>query len=833
VSSRGWEVKRFGVWGLLVAIAAWLWPIGFGGKMPVGGDVTQFSLGPMAVLARALRGGRLPIWNDLWGYGFPGLAESQMGVYYPPHWLLYGLLAPERAYTVSLVLHTLWGGLGAYFAARRFGASEIGSALGGLAWSTSGFFSIHLPHQWGYTTGCWMPWAWGLAWSVLRSEGRPREPFLLALVLMVQLLPGHFQLAFCTQVAVLVLALEQAVEARMTRSVGLAGVARTLAALGGAFALAAMQLWPTFRLARLAATQRDFEYLSGFAASPLHLVTFLAPGLFGRSPLWRPIVWDPFHTSPEEYLGFVGIVPLFLALGAFGYGWRRSPAVRALGVVGLVTLLLSLGPYVPGFRIWSGLPGFSFFRAPARWILGTSLALSSLAALGFDSLVAWKRPGRAALTFGLTGLVVPALVVLAIELGLWSAGRPGLPVVASLYQRVFQALPWHEESAFEEAVQAASRPNVDLRVQQTWARQGVRLERAPSRVFMDQRFAIYRQELAGSALILVALIALAPGVRSRFLPAGLIVLTVLDLGWINRVRPVDVEPIATLASRSPVLARLASGPPGVRTIESLHNMAMVVGAAPVSAYRTLDLPALKNVTLIAQQVPDKAANIPDVLRAIRATGAGVRIFDPLECMELDRWRISWPGGLEEVSDPSLAGWRYGTDWVAQQGKRGARFKIARAPDPVARGWLMPLTEERSAAILGTWSGSPWEVLDTIERARPLDVRASDPEHREVAFRSDGPALVLLTELADPEWRAILTGPGGERAAVVERAYGRPNQGAWQAVKVPGPGEWTLRLAYRGRDVYEGLVMSGVALAVLAVLYVRYGREPIREGGERP
>ena len=77
-----------------------------------------------------------------------------------------------------------------------------------------------------------------------------------------------------------------------------------------------MQLGPTARLARLAAAQRDYEYLSGFAATPVHLVSYVAPGLFQRSPLWRPVAWDPFRTSPEEHLAYIGLVPLFLALGA-------------------------------------------------------------------------------------------------------------------------------------------------------------------------------------------------------------------------------------------------------------------------------------------------------------------------------------------------------------------------------------------------------------------------------------------------------------------------------------------------------------------------------------
>src|SRR5437764_11974250 len=113
--------------------------------------------------------------------------------------------------------------------------------------------------------------------------------------------------------------------------------------------LGAMQLWPTYRLARLAESRRDYEYLSGFAATPLHLISYVAPGLFHRSLLWRPLAWDPFRTSPEEHLGYVRLVPLFLSLRAIFYGFRRDLIVRALTLLALTTLWLSLGPNVPGF----------------------------------------------------------------------------------------------------------------------------------------------------------------------------------------------------------------------------------------------------------------------------------------------------------------------------------------------------------------------------------------------------------------------------------------------------------------------------------------------------
>ncbi len=405
--SVGFETRLVGPLVVLAGVLAWFWPIGIGGKMPVGGDVTQFFLGLMAFLRESLREGRVPVWNDLWGYGFPGLAESQMGVYYPVHFLLYRWLNTETAYVVSMVGHTIWGSMGVYWAARRMGTSQMGSTLAALSWTTCGFFMVHLAHPWSYTTGCWMPWAWGLGWCLLISKrrARPAYPFLLALVLALQLLPGHFQLAFLTQCGLVVMAV-WVLGGRMLRrmrpgsaqeppagGVSLWGATVILLSLAWAFPLAAAQLVPTFRLATLAGATRDFGYLSDFASPPFHLVNYVAPGLFHRSPLWRPLVWDPFHAMPEEHLPYVGLVPLFLACMTVFREWRRDASVRLLAVLAVVTLLLSLGPYVPGFRLLIRLEGFSFFRAPARWSVATALALALLAGKGFDRWPEWA-PAR-------------------------------------------------------------------------------------------------------------------------------------------------------------------------------------------------------------------------------------------------------------------------------------------------------------------------------------------------------------------------------------------------------------------------------------------------------
>lgn len=801
---------RFAANGLLVmGLLAWLWPVGLGGRMPVGGDTTQFSLGLMAELARAIRSGRLPLWNDLWGYGFPGLAESQMGVYYPPHLLLYGLLTLEVAYVASLVGHTLWAGLGAAWAARRFGVSAAGSALAGFAWAASGFFVIHLPHQWGYTTGSWMPWAWGLAWRVVRGDGRRRDPWLLAATLAVQTLPGHFQLAFVTQLGVLAIAASGLVGGRIR-----GGLTCGLAWLAAA-PLAALQLWPTFRLAALAASRRDFEYLSGFAATPLHLVSLVAPGLFRRSPLWRPIVWDPFHTSPEEYLAYVGLVPLFLAVGAIVRGVRRDPGIRVLTGLAVLTLLLALGPYVPGFAWICQLPGFSFFRAPARWSLATGLALAILAGHGFDALRGWTRPGRSLVRFALIALVWPALVVGGFELALAGSDGPGIGPVADGFDRAGRLLPWSGDPSFRQVMTAARRPqSQDIRVQSGLARQGRRDFASPQVTLERERWSIYTRELIPTAALAAGLLVLASLARGpRAFAFGLVALTAADLLLVRRDAPTDFGPIRPLVEQSEVLARLAVGPRGQRSADPMRNLPMVAVSAPISAYRTLDLPAMTALNGLALapagsigRDPSAAASIG---RGLTATGSAVRVLDPFETQAAARFGPAPEGWRrdEVIRDPTLAGWLYGADWVAMQDPAAGDFTLWRPVSQPALAWWVPAPNGVAPPGLLDGRGDASLVLAALREAVPLVVNRTTPERVEVRVDRVGPAWIVISQLDHPGWRARWIGYDGanSKEAEIVRAFD-----GWQAVVVPGPGARFLELEFSGRDAWIGLAISAPA-----------------------
>ena len=814
------HVVKSALWLQLIAILIWLWPIGLGGKMPVGGDVTNFSIGLMAELARALHQGRLPIWNGLWGYGFPGIGESQMGVCYPPHWLFYGLLPLEMAYTVSLVFHTLLGTFGAYWTARRFGVSEVGAALNGFAWSACGFFWIHLSHQWSYTTACWMPWAWGLAWTSL-GQKPGRSPFWLALVIALQLLPGHFQLAFITQVGIALIVFSRLI----SRPIDFGGVVRTSIAVAWAFPLAGLQLWPTLRLARLASSERDFEYLSGFAASPLHLITFLAPGLFEVSPLWRPIVWDPFHTSPEEYLGFVGVVPLFLAIGALTKGWRSKPETRALAIVIAGTAWLAMGPYVPGFEWLCRVPGFSFFRGPSRWILATSLGITLLGGIGFDDLVNRKRLGRSLSAFVVACLLLGAATLAVVDIGVTAPSRTAAGVV---YAKVLDFLPWREPGVHRKIVQDASRPNLDFRIQESWARQGVTLKTSPRPIFEKLRFTIYRQELGGTLAILAALLGMAIlGSKPRLFAGGLVIIAVADLFLNGRPKRIDHGPIASLVEQSPTLKRLSTMQGHPRTLDPLRNLPMVADVSPLSAYRTLDLPVVNSLTSLALVRPSNAEEEAMAIQAARVATGSFRIFDPSESLEITNKGGHWPdwSHLETIRDPSLAGWVYGADWVSQQEGRVENFRLARIGGPGHFAWMLPAKTSVLDKARNDWSGNPADIVSTLRTAVPISASALSEGEWELVLpalpdhAANEPRLIVICQLADPQWEATLNG----RPISTFRAFGIAGQGAWTGIVLPDNREERLRLRYDGRDIREGWMISAVAVLIWGGALLRSAR----------
>ncbi len=822
---RKWVIGEcLGILGLLAALQAWLWPLGLGGRMPVRGDVTQFFLGVMGFYGDALKAGRLPLWNDLWGLGFPGLAESQMGVYYPIHWAVYGLLSPEWGYLTSLLVHTAWGALGVVWAGRQFGLGRVASYAAGFVSSTSGFFLIHLSHQWSYTVGSWLPWALGLTWTVLEHRGGARSALLLAGVLGIQILPGHFQLAFMTQVSVLTLAVWTCFDG------GDRGDLRSRLRLSGLVVMAWLasvplsfaQIWPTWHLAQLAESQRDPLYLSAFAASPLHLISYIAPELFQVSPLWRPLVWDPFRTAPEEHMGYVGLIPLALALGTAIGRFRTDRNVRALSLLALLSLALSLGPWVPGFSWYCQLPGFSFFRAPARWGLVTAWSLAMLAGLGLDH---WQMrrerppslkhgPDRSGHPLWLTGLLAVmaiGLTLLLIESALW-ARLPSAPNwLGSGFRQAWTQLEVGDVRDFDSVVGDADRPLLETRAQAKLAQNGV-TEFSNQRLrFVPNRFAIYLRELTPTLILasLSIVLGLLAG-RIRIPRAVLMVIVLADSLWmIQHHRPFDTTTAGPLTSQSPTLAKLDDLPRGTRLVSTAQNLPMLIGKGTTVAYRTIDLPIQPELTArLYGSLADPRTDPRLIANALRTFGTEVLVIDPIEVQRLreqPRRLESLGDDLTLLDDPASASWIHSEAFVRVNAPRLDTIGLWTPDQDPPRAWFLR-DDLIGSTPLEDRTGDPDRLLADLDRGRPLALETIVPERTRIAFETDRPGQVVWASLYHPHWRGELRGgEGATEPAEVTRVYD-----GWTGLRVPGPGSWTVTFRYVSPPAAIGRWVSGIA-----------------------
>jgi hypothetical protein len=202
----------------------------------------------------------------------------------------------------------------------------------------------------------------------------------LALATAVQLLAGHFQLAFITVLAVLLIDLtwprksgEESVS--LPRRVGV-----PLLVLVG-FLLAAVQLAPTWEL-----KQRSQRGEEGFSKEvdfgnvpPAYFAQLVAP--YWVYPASEGLIRQLGDgTNKIEAHLYFGLLPLLLALGLVLTGRIRRESVPWLALT-LVGVVLAEGSI---FRLLQHVPGFNFFRYPGRYGLLAQLGVAMLAAEALD-----------------------------------------------------------------------------------------------------------------------------------------------------------------------------------------------------------------------------------------------------------------------------------------------------------------------------------------------------------------------------------------------------------------------------------------------------------------
>ena len=108
-------------------------------------DGMLFNVPLRVAAANMVRSGRLPLWNPYIFSGMPLLGSAQGGLLFPLNWF-YLVFSPAVATDLMVISAYMLAASGAYFFARRTGASIAGAMTTSLIWQAGGFLIGQISH---------------------------------------------------------------------------------------------------------------------------------------------------------------------------------------------------------------------------------------------------------------------------------------------------------------------------------------------------------------------------------------------------------------------------------------------------------------------------------------------------------------------------------------------------------------------------------------------------------------------------------------------------------------------------------------------------------------
>ena len=409
-ASWGRTASALGVLALLAVTL--LFPVVVQPSSVVEGDET---LTWEAVNRLAYDAGQSPYWDPYSFSGYPGMANIQTLVYYPPAMVLR--LLPLTAFVNwGLVLHLWIMGAGVFALCRQLGTCRMAGVVAAAGVMLSGAVApkLYLGHfvvLFGYA---WLPLALALA---LRSSRRTTlwpDPALVA-VLVLQVLAGFVQGSVYVGVAVTAVFFCRPQRAPAAGRRPWAPLVQPLVLFALVGALAAFQLLPTFHLLADAGRATGLDYASA-SEDPLAPGDLLA-AVFSNA--------QGMGTARSES-------SLFVTLGLLAFAplaWRNAGRRRAAGFLLLmagVVLGLALAHTLPLYRLHYAL--LPQFRAPTRLLFFWTVGIAVLGGMGLDTLL--RRVGNGPASPGAWLAWAPAmtaglLLALAISMMLWTGRTTG------------------------------------------------------------------------------------------------------------------------------------------------------------------------------------------------------------------------------------------------------------------------------------------------------------------------------------------------------------------------------------------------------------------------
>ncbi len=410
------------------------------GAVPVGGDlVSQFV--PWRLFAlNEIEAGRFPWWNPYVFCGTPFAANIQTSLFYPLNLLHWLIRDPARFFAFSIVFHHCLAGLSMFVWQRSRlrrqtldtklpGRFDWGALISALVWQWSAFFICHMHdgHLIHMRACAWLPLAfWGQ--DRLMERGTVVRLLACGLPFGMMVLGGHVQIPLyvayllVARGAVLGFAGEN-IKLRMRNGVRTAGITLgALAAIGGILGFLLVPLQELSAKSSARSGGANFEFASSDDLPLTHIPLLIAPFMYGdpTHPIRSHNYWGGY-TGYHELIGYMGILPWCLVPFAFVKRENESKDFRresrywlAIIVFGFLGALgVAGGVHTVAYYC---LPGYAYFRVPARLILLTILGVSVLAGQAFCAVPFSKAITAGKMTWRGWARYFPAALILIISL---------------------------------------------------------------------------------------------------------------------------------------------------------------------------------------------------------------------------------------------------------------------------------------------------------------------------------------------------------------------------------------------------------------------------------
>ncbi len=822
-----------------------------------------------ALIAEALRAGRLPEWNPFEYGGVPLLADPNFNLFHPLQ-LLCDLLPLPWGFGVFAFACALLGAYGLRALARTLGLGQGEALAAALFFAWSGpTVSFLLTGQ--MVASCTMPWL--CAAGARLGQRRDRAGLLLcAIAACLQFIAGTPEVGGCAFAMAGALSLGEAWRGmQFTAGQGEGGrtaltrfsptglrrflaplqacaLFLTATALGAL--VAAAQLWPSALFLRESSRGQGFSLAEAmpFSLEPLRLPGLLLPFFTGDfdgpgAPSWLLTSAEPPYVQ-EIYLGCGAL--LLAALGLR----RARRAWPPLGVA-LLCGMVALGNHWPPARLlWQTLPLLRIVRFPEKLIVPLPLAVALLAGAGWGALSGRLRglsaplverepePGgsgrasRATWRFAAIGAGLLALALLATHPGPLLPRGPSWPELRRLSLEsgalASLALALGLGGAAMLVISQLSRGRISAAAAQgilaallalELAGPALRLSRTAPREDWDGPRPLAEALLAGARLP-------ASGFRISAQSSGMSAARLdalageegvprsLALYRLRRAALFDPG-IALLGLRSDRgysgftpggLHRFYQGAPGADALELLGVRFGVEFGGGASTYAALGF----------RERPDLAARALEAEPALEA--GGLRVFEDPRALP-----TGWLAPAVLLGQAGGAAPRCADRAVPWLGVESA----ARLPPGLARGEHCSQIVEifgsqaspRSAGAPSAAAASTGVAASTGGAALPgagVTLETFAPER--LAFQVDAArdSLLVTTETALSGWSARVDGAETPVLAA---------DGALRACAVP-PGRHRVEFDYRAPGLRSGLRLSGLGLGILALL-AAWRRRPRR------